>query len=89
MAINKAEEIYQRHIKELLPNERMKLLELIAHDLVTINGDFIQTNNKQRDWVEIRGKASYPLLGEDAQNWVSKTRKESDEQREKQSIHKI
>ncbi|WP_196521730.1 hypothetical protein [Nostoc sp. WHI] len=29
------------------------------------------------------GMASYPLLGEDAQEWVSRTRREGDEHRER------
>ena len=28
-----------------------------------------------RKWEEIRGKAPYPLVGEDAQTWVSRNRK--------------
>ena len=86
MATSKVEEIYQQYIRALLPTERLALMELIAHDLLTLQ-DSDQMTTKQRDWAEIRGKAPYPLLGEDAQNWVSRTRKESDEQREKRSIH--
>ena len=33
MAKSKVEELYQRHIKSLLPDERLCLVELIAHDL--------------------------------------------------------
>ena len=35
----------------------------------------------QRAWKDLRGKAPYPLCGEDAQDWVSRTRRESDERR--------
>jgi hypothetical protein len=47
-----------------------------------------QVRNKQspsparRKWREIRGKAPFPLLEEDAQAWVSRTRQESDAERE-------
>ena len=37
--------------------------------------------NRQRAWKDLRGKAPYPLCGEDAQDWVSRTRRESDERR--------
>ena len=37
-----------------------------------------------RAWSEIQGAAPYPLLGEDAQAWVSRTRREADEHREQQ-----
>jgi hypothetical protein len=33
----------------------------------------------KRKWAEIRGMATYPMLGEDAQAWVTRTRREWDE----------
>jgi hypothetical protein len=41
----------------------------------------------RRKWRDLRGKASYPLLGEDAQAWITRTRQESDEHRESQWGH--
>ncbi|MDQ1326877.1 MAG: hypothetical protein QG641_157, partial [Candidatus Poribacteria bacterium] len=38
---------------------------------------------QRRKWSEICGLVPYPLFGEDAQDWVSRTRHESDEYREK------
>lgn len=38
----------------------------------------------RREWRDIRGMATYPLLAEDAQAWVSRTRREGDEARERQ-----
>ncbi len=35
---------------------------------------------------EFRGIAKYPLLDEDAQEWVSRTRREGDEDREKWNL---
>jgi len=62
----------------LTPEEN---LELIAHLVrnVRITPEVII---KRRRWREIYGKARYPLTGEDAQTWVTRTRKESDEGRE-------
>jgi len=37
----------------------------------------------RRRWREICGAAPYPLMGEDAQAWVSRTRQEDDEARER------
>ena len=34
-------------------------------------------------WQDVRGIARYPLLGEDAQAWVSRTRQDDTEQRER------
>lgn len=65
---------------ELTPEEN---LELIAYLLskVRVTPEVLV---KRRRWREIYGKAHYPLTGEDAQTWVTRTRKESDERREKQ-----
>ncbi|MDB9305083.1 hypothetical protein PN488_11955 [Nodularia spumigena CS-591/12] len=41
----------------------------------------IQAQSK-RKWSDLKGMADYPLLGEDAQQWVSQTRREADEHRE-------
>ena len=38
----------------------------------------------QRQWLDLVGAAPYPLMGEDAQAWVSRTRQEGDDEREKQ-----
>jgi len=35
-----------------------------------------------RKWSDIRGALPYPAFGEDAQEWVSRTRREGDERRE-------
>ncbi len=36
-----------------------------------------------RKWRDLRGLVPHPMLGEDAQAWVSRTRRESEEQRER------
>jgi len=38
---------------------------------------------KGRRWSEAAGIAAYPLVGEDAQEWVTRTRQEGDEKRAK------
>ena len=40
------------------------------------------TDIPRRKWAEVRGLVAHPLTGEDAQAWVSRTRRESDEGRE-------
>ncbi|MCS6950908.1 MAG: hypothetical protein NZ520_10650 [bacterium] len=40
------------------------------------------STSHRRRWAEIAGKAPYPLTGEDAQTWVSRTRREADLQRQ-------
>ena len=41
---------------------------------------------QRRQWSEICGLFPYPLAGEDAQAWVTRTRREGAEQREAQLI---
>ena len=61
--------------------ERRQLAETILRDLASE----AQAANppRRRAWSEIRGMAPYPLCGEDAQQWITRSRRESDEQREK------
>lgn len=66
--------------ESLSPEEN---LDLIAHLLNKVRIAQMSSASR-RKWSEIYGKAPYPLAGEDAQAWVTKTRKESDERREKQ-----
>lgn len=74
------EEIYRLHIKPLPAADRLRLIEITAHDLTTqpIGGVL----SERHDWMSVRGIAPNLLGGEDAQEWVSRTRREADEHRE-------
>lgn len=76
------EEIYQQHIKPLSPAERLRLIEITAHELVMPIDDNVAT--ERHDWLAVRGIAPNLLEGEDAQKWVSRTRHEAGESRERQ-----
>jgi hypothetical protein len=76
------EEIYKQHIKPLLIEERLRLIEMIAHDLAERPVE--AGLGQQYDWMLVRGIAPQLLDGEDAQEWVSRTRREADEQRDRQ-----
>jgi len=65
-----------RKAESLSPEERLRLLEHLSRKVSQVGA--------RRQWKEIRGAAAYPLLGEDAQSWVSRTRREGDEHRQKQ-----
>ena len=58
-------------------------LRLAAHILERTR-QTVGQDKPQHKWRDIRGMATYPMLGEDAQEWVSRTRNESDEQRQEQ-----
>ncbi len=77
MASQTLNELIQR-AETLTPEEQMYL---VAH-LVEKARQAYQASRPRRSWREIRGTAPYPLFGEDAQAWVSRTRREDDEYRE-------
>jgi len=82
MALTTAGEVYEQVVKLLPAPERLRLIELIVHDLATQTAESEQP--KRYDWMSVRGIAPNLLGGEDAQEWVSRTRREADEHREKQ-----
>ena len=65
---------------QLTPDEQLQLVTYLEDK---VRAAYL-TAKPRRKWAEIRGAAPYPLLGEDAQAWVSRTRREADEQREQQ-----
>jgi hypothetical protein len=56
--------------------DRLRLVERIVHDLAQAP---VEDRPK---WMDLEGAAADLLDGEDAQAWVSRTRRESDEGRE-------
>jgi hypothetical protein len=67
-----------RQAESLTPQE---LLQLISH-LADRARLAYSISADGRQWQEIAGAAPYPLLGEDAQGAISRTRSESDQNRE-------
>ena len=63
----------------LTVDERLRLIAYLAEQ-----ARMEHPQTQRRKWREIRGIAPYPLVGEDAQAWVTRTRQESDEERERQ-----
>jgi hypothetical protein len=78
MATNTLAEIIER-ADALDVDEKLALIAHVAQSLRRS----VQPARGGRDWLELLGAAPYPLLGEDAQAWVSRTRRESDEARER------
>jgi hypothetical protein len=64
-----------------LPPEEQ--LELVSH-LVEKAKRAYQRSKPENLWRDAFGIAKHPLAGEDAQTWVTRTRRESDERREQQ-----
>ena len=65
---------------KLTAEERLKLINYLAKNL-KFGYQFIE--NSRPSWRKIRGILKEPLEGEDAQQWVSRNRREGDEHRER------
>ena len=76
------EELYEQHIKPRTPEERARLVAMTTRDLVDSGSAENMNQGSRPKWSDIRGTAPYPMLGEDAQEWVTRTRRESEEGRE-------
>ena len=86
MATRTAEDLYDL-VRQLPAAERLRLVEKIAHDL-SANTSPAEPAPPPFDWADLAGAAPGLLGGEDAQAWVSRSRRESDEAREHPSVHK-
>jgi ParB-like chromosome segregation protein Spo0J len=82
MTLTTTEEIYEQIVKPLPASERLRLVGKIVYDLSIQATE--GTLSERHDWMSLRGVAPDLLDGEDAQTWVSRTRRESDEERERQ-----
>ena len=79
MMISKELDEIVKKVESLKADEQLFLVSHIAGKLRVM----YQDPKQRRKWSEICGLVPYPLFGEDAQDWVSRTRHESDEYREK------
>ncbi len=67
-------------IDRLSPTDR---IQVMTHVIESIKEYVpIEPVRPQRKWSDLRGMVMAPLMGEDAQDWVSRTRREGDEHRE-------
>ncbi|HEX9000360.1 MAG TPA: hypothetical protein VGB07_10710 [Blastocatellia bacterium] len=82
MSLTTAEEIYEQVIKPLPVAERLRLAEKIAGDLPVPPAE--SKSSDRFEWMSVRGIAPNLLAGEEAQAWVSRARREADEEREHQ-----
>ncbi len=76
MAKNKIEELYQQHIKPLMPVERLQLIKLITDDLVEHPTEVVE--KPKRSIMELRGLGKEIWENIDPQEYVNGLRKEWD-----------
>jgi hypothetical protein len=68
------------YVDRLSPTDR---IQVMTHVIESIK-EYVPTEPVKsiRKWSDLRGMATAPLMGENAQEWVSRTRREGDEHRE-------
>jgi len=75
-----ASSVYDRvlqEVQQLSPEEQLRVIARVAERL---SSERLPGNGAPR-WEDYAGSASYPLCGQDAQEWVTRTRRESDDVR--------
>jgi hypothetical protein len=75
MSTMTAEQLYEQQIKLLPAPERLRLVEIIAHDLATTA---VAEMPRQRSLLELEGLGAEIWQGIDAQEYVNELRKEWD-----------
>jgi hypothetical protein len=75
--------LLEKLIQETSELSVQEQLRLAAH-LLERASEAVSAPAPPLKWQQISGLMPYPLVGEDAQTWVSRTRRDSDEQRERQ-----
>ena len=78
MALQKMDQLLQNAAK-LSPSERL----LLASQLIQSVRNELPSHHPRRKWKDAVGLIQYPALGEDAQIYVSRSRRADDEHREK------
>ncbi|MCL5105128.1 MAG: hypothetical protein M1133_13575 [Armatimonadetes bacterium] len=76
MSALRAEEVYKRHIKPLSPQERLRILEMIGHDLAESVGEM--EKQQKRNIMDLHGLGKEMWEGVDAQSYVDEQRAEWD-----------
>ena len=64
-----------QQVEQLPVDEQLQLLARLAERL---RQQYPTAAAPSYPWMSLRGLATYPYLGEDAQAWVSRSRQESD-----------
>lgn len=66
-------------IDRLSPTEQ---IEVLSHTIDRVKQHQpLESTKSTPTWSDMTGIATFPLMGEDAQSWVSRTRQEGDEHR--------
>ena len=70
-------EALKEQVRDLTADDKLRLASYLVEQARTS----LHAMHSGRSWHELRGLYSYPMMGEDAQTWVSRARQEGDAQR--------
>ncbi|MBR8833648.1 MAG: hypothetical protein DSM106950_06310 [Stigonema ocellatum SAG 48.90 = DSM 106950] len=82
MTTNNLKEV-MKQIDTMTLDEQLQLIAYLAEKTRQTQ----LTPKPRQKWREIRGLVQQPALGEDAQTWISRSRREDDKHRESQLRH--
>ncbi|MBD2545201.1 hypothetical protein H6G72_15445 [Planktothricoides sp. FACHB-1370] len=68
-----------KQVEQLSNDERLELIQQVLEQMKSPPAE----PKRKHKISEFRGMVQYPFFGEDAQEWVTRTRREGDEHREK------
>ncbi len=78
MSENLLEELIEK-TGRLTVEEQLRLMEVLAEKVRVAR---VGETKTRRKWSDLSGMLPYPACGEDAQVWISRARRESDENRQ-------
>ena len=72
-----------QQVEQLTPEDRLELIQRVAEGLkkseaIAPAGNREATEKPKPRWSDLKGLAPYPMMGEDAQAWVTRTRRETE-----------
>lgn len=76
MVAPNVQDLYDRHVRPLSPDARLRLVELIAKDMAAEAAD--ARNRPKRSLLELEGVGKELWQGKDAQQYVNELRSEWD-----------
>ena len=71
MSMRELDEIVRR-AESLTPDEKLQLAAILIERARHVE----ETDNNEPRWTDLRGVVAEPALGEEAQEWVTRTRQE-------------
>jgi hypothetical protein len=70
--------LLQQVLQEIEQLTIAEQLEVISYATEQLKQQTVAQTKPKRKWLDLAGTAPYPMMGEDAQAWVTRTRRETE-----------